>query len=206
MLELYNSGTVSSWHYGLGGSITDSDNGGRLWSISAASTAVSAIAFPISSLAANTANTLSTQTWYGGDTGEVSLPFTQNRTISSVACGLTFNAVANTDDYLEFPSNSMTVKPDFWSNVATASADVSYSGGTLDKGSWNAPNFSATSGFAGTISVVGAIAGTQTATLMTYAASSITKANICTSMYTAKNALNSSGATIGGKAGMMRLW
>ena len=38
------------------------------------------------------------------------------------------------------------------------------------------------------------------------AASVVTRGNVCNSLYTAKNALNSAGGTIGAKAGLMRLW
>jgi hypothetical protein len=69
---------------------------------------------------------------------------------------------------------------------------------------WNAANFSASSNFqsyAAYSLTTGADNGTQT-----IATSNLVKANLCTNAYTAKNALNSAGTTIGGKAGMMRLW
>ena len=216
MLELYNSGTISTWNYAVAAKPTNATDAGAGWTNlsgsvigSAGPVSMSAVNYPISSVAAGYI-TMAQDFWSLGQTGAISAAFAQPQTISSVACNVTFQALANTDDYLVF--TNFTIRPDTWQTSAVA--NVSYkkaSSGALTAGTssigsvaWNAANFSASSSFP-TFSAYSLTAGTGSVA-ETIAASNLTKANLCTSVYTAKNALNSSGTTIGGKAGMMRLW
>lgn len=217
MLELYNSGSVSTWNFAMGGAPTNASGAGAAWT-DGAGVSFTAPGYPITS--ANTIEySVAANNFSFGDTQTISLEFTQAPVISSVACNVTFAASIGTDDYLQF--KNFTVQPAFWSDVTKtfgtaatnnlkATGVVTYSGGTVTgtiaSDTWNSPNFSATSRFSGTISVPVATGGNVVSSMQTFGASSITKANLCTNAYTAKNALNSAGSTIGGKEGMMRLW
>lgn len=223
-MEMLQSGSVSTWAYGLGGAVSAA-GGGALWSVSASKSTNSdnAQSFTAHSLdvlgVASGVNWGSTSTgasqnfstsWYGGDTASISMSFAQVQTVSSQACGVSFVASIGTDDYLLF--TNFTIQPTNWMASLSASDSVSYrtksgttASDTLSIGSaaWNAANFSATSAFPtfAAFSVPAAGAGAQT-----IAMSVITKANLCTAGYTAKAALNAAGSTIGARAGMMRLW
>jgi hypothetical protein len=210
MLELYNSGTVSTWNYAMGGAANIAAAAGQGWTAGADIDGISAHGFPVTSDSAGAGPTFSWSDSYFslGDTAAIELSFLQTPVISSQACNVSFTASINDEDYLQF--NNFSIQPSNW---PTASASVSYKSksgtNTADTAAyasnlWNGSNFSATQPFStfGAFSVPGAAQGSGA----TYAASSITKANLCTNAYTVKNALNSSGTTIGGKAGMMRLW
>lgn len=204
MLDLYNSGSVSSWHYAVGPAPAASDQAGRGWS-NAAALSVTQSGYPVSSTSAS--QTLASALFSFGDTASITLSFVQNPTISSQACNVSFVASIDTNDYLLF--TNFTIQP---SGFPTASDSVSYrtkSGSAAsDTASvasdvWNSSNFSATGAFFTFSAYSIPAAGNATQTV---AVSSLTKANLCTAAYTAKNSLNSAGTTLGGKAGLMRLW
>lgn len=220
MLDLYNSGTVSTWNYAMGGAATvAAANAGAGWTDGAA-ISFSAPGYPVTSAATvefamAAANALSL-----GDTQSISLSFIQTPVISSQACNVTFHASINSDDYLQF--TNFTIRPSGWVTDASANYTVHYrsKSGTAtsdittfaNKAGWEGSNFSVTRDIktfgAYTLAMGGATSDYSAAasTLTSVAASQVTKGNLCTAVYTAKNALNSSGSTIGGKAGLMRLW
>jgi len=216
LLEMYQSSTISTWAYGLGGTV-NAAAGGAGWSFSgAADAATGSVQFStlnaagIGSSEVDSTNAASfSSSWYGGDTAGLKLSFTQQGTVSSVACDVTFSATLDTNDYMQYASFS--VQPDTWTDNSatddvywrTKTGTTASDTASVGSAAWNAKNFSATSSFytfsAFSIPIAGAAGNTV-------AASAITKANLCTNLYTAKNALNSAGNIIGGKSGLMRLW
>lgn len=223
MLDLYQSGTSSSWAYAAAAAV-NAAAGGAAWSVSASNSTDSnnAGSFTVKyyDVLGNTSgvnwgttssgvSTDFSSSWYGGDTQTVSLEFTQAQTISSQACDVSFGASLNTDDYLVFAG--FTMRPG--SAYPSASDSVSWrtKSGTstsdyasIGSAAWNASNFSATSAFPtfSAFSIPAANGGAG----QTVAASVISKANLCVGNYTAKAALNAAGGFIGAKAGLMRLW
>lgn len=230
MLDLYQSGTVSTWAYAAG-AVTDSSAGGIKWSVGLSRGAATndftfagASVDPLgtsttvtvgnATLAAST--TVFSSTWYGGDTSSISAQFTQAQTISSQVCNVSFAASIGTDDYLVF--NGFSMRPDSnypsgWSVASdspkvtwrTASGTTASDTSTMSATAWNAVNFSATMAFP-TFSAFTVQTGSATGNTATYAASVLSKANLCVGAYTAKAALNAAGGFIGAKAGLMRLW
>lgn len=199
-LDLFQSGTISTWAYGVNAAGAGAAAGGAAW------TATGTVSY--ADIIGNTATTASS-TWYGGDTASVSMTFAQTPTISSQACGVSFAVSLGSNDYMQY--TNFTIQPADWPTFSGASS-VTYrtksgttAGDTASLGSaaWNALNASATSAFP-TFSAYSI--GTAMSDAATYAASRITKFNLCTTAYTAKAALNSAGNMIGGQAGLMRLW
>lgn len=207
MLELYNSGTVSTWNFAMGGAATVAAAAGAAWTAAADIADIEVKGYPITSTSASDVS-FADDYFSFGDTSGVKLSFFQVPTISSQACNVSFSATINTDDYLQF--DSFSIQPANWPSASdsvsyrTKSGTVASDTASYASVAWNGSNFSATQAFStfGAFSIPGAAQGSAA----TYAASSLTKANLCTNAYTAKNALNSAGTTIGGKTGMMRLW
>lgn len=223
-LDLYNSGTVSSWAYGIGNMPTDTIQGGPVWSINVTGASDSSIPLSFatynnggvaggSTIAATGASFSINSTWYGGGTASQTLAFLQPTTISSQACNVTFVASLGTDDYLQFPSANFTVEPVGFPTISDGSAIFRISSGTstsntsgIGSAAWNAlaaaykattslPTFSAISSGTAASDAVAVLAN-----------SAFTRFNLCTTAMTKRTALNEAGGSIGAKAGMMRLW
>lgn len=214
MLDLYQSGTISTWAFGVGGAVNNTTAGGPVWSFGATggdSGSFNNVYYDVLGRAstASFADTTGggSSSWYGGGSQALSMAFAQQQTISSQACNVTFGVDIGTDDYMRY--GAFTISPSGW---PTASAAVSFrtkSGATasdtdsMASGAWNGLNFSATSAFPtfSAYSVPNAAGAGNTV-----AASAITKGNLCTSIYTTKSALNAAGNVIGATTGLMRLW
>ncbi|MFA7243125.1 MAG: hypothetical protein WC091_23710 [Sulfuricellaceae bacterium] len=219
MLDVLQSGTVSTWAYGIGGvigagqtpitntlsalfgntSMSSSPAGG----IGLRATGVITYITP-----AGTSGSTTSTSFYNGDTQSLKLSFTMQPTVSSQACNMSFSAVMDTDDYLQF--TSLSVQPSNW---PSATGDVYYriSSGTSVSNSasiasnvFNAYNASATSSFytfsAWTIPIAAGAGNTVAVSLLSV------PFNKCVTAYTNRTASNSAGNVIGGKGGMMRLW
>lgn len=215
MLDLFQSGSISTWNFGVGGAV-DAAAGGQVWSFTASAgtsgSFTSVYYDPLgrvstASTAAGSPASLSSS-WYGGNASTLSMAFMQQQTISSQACNVTFGVSVGTDDYMRY--GAFTIAPGNW---PTASANVTFrtkSGAsatdttTMAFGDWNAINFSATSAFPtfSAYSVPNAANGAANQV----AVSALTKANLCTNIYTTKSALNAAGNVIGATTGLMRLW
>lgn len=220
MLDLYQSGTISSWNYGVNAAAFDAGAGGTAWSFSfSRSTDTMSGAFQnkyFDGLGASSGNTYGTTTigsstgisssWYAGNTGAISFAFGMNQTVSSQACSVSFVASINSDDYLLFTNFTVAGLPTASDSVSFRTKSGTTASDTASSGSaaWNAVNFSATSTFPtfSAFSIPAANGGAN----QTVAASVVTRGNVCQALYTAKNALNSAGGTIGAKSGLMRLW
>lgn len=211
VLDLYASGTVSSWNYGIGAAATAAAaNAGAAWSLMAAQTSVKVVGYPVTSTSVTNAS-FASDFFSFGDTQSVTLQFVSTPVISSQACNVTFTASINSDDYLVF--SGFVAQPSGWPTTGAGSVKYRTVSGTATSDTasyvssdWNASNFSVSRAFStfGAYTFVSGAAYSDS--VSTFAASSLTKANLCVGAVTAKTALNSSGTTIGGKAGMMRLW
>lgn len=221
LLDMYQSGTISSWNYGVNNASIDAGAGGTAWSFLFSRTTDTQLSAAFQNkyfdgLGNSSGNTYGSTTigsstqisssWYGGNTGAVSHAYSMVQTVSSQACSVSFVASINTEDYLLFTNFTVAGLPtasdsvSFRTKSGTSASDTASSGSAA----WNAVNFSATSTFPtfSAFSIPAAAGGA----LQTIAASVVTRGNVCNSVYTAKNALNSAGGTIGAKAGLMRLW
>ncbi len=222
-LDLYNSGTVSSWAYGIG-NLPDAAAGGVVWSVNVSGPSNSSIPLSFATydaygvaggqtLAATGASFSINSTWYGGGTAALSMAFIQPTTISSQACNVSFVASMGTDDYLQFPSANFTIAPVGFPTISAGSAIYRISSGTSTSntsgiafGDWNALSaaYKATTSLP-TFSAISS--GTDAAAAVAVLANSaFTKFNLCTGALTKRTALNDAGGSIGAKAGMMRLW
>jgi len=226
-LELFQSGSISSWAFAVGGSV-DANAGGVVWSYTLTTGAQPAsnslavvnyagskydaggnlVTYGINNTQASTGSSTAGSSWYGGGSGSVSLAFIQSQTISSQACNVTFTVNVGADDVLRY--SGFSLQPDGWTTASAAVVYRTLSGTTTSdtanvaSAAWNAMNFSATSNFPtfSAFTIPNAAAGAG----QTVAVSALTKANLCTNIYTTKNALNSAGNVIGGVTGLVRLW
>jgi len=215
MLDVLQSGTVSTWAYGIGGVIGNGQTpaastlvGTGMSSSPAGGIGLRATGVITYITPAGTSGTTATTTFYNGDTQSLKLSFTMQPTVSSQACNMSFSAVMDTDDYLQFAS--LSVQPSNW---PAATGDVYYrtkSGTTasdtasIASNVFNAYNASTTSSFytfsAWTIPIAGNATNTVAASVLTGGFSK------CATAATNRTASNSAGNVIGGKGGMMRLW
>lgn len=225
VIDLYQSGTISTWAFGIGAA-PDAAAGGALWSYSASNSTQSNNAGSFTNKFYNgvgqssgvnwgTTSTGVSQnassSWYGGDTQSVSMAFAQDFTISSQVCNVTYTVNIGTDDVMRYVGFNVAA-----SGFQTASDSVSWrtkSGtsatDTASSGSaaWNAlANFSVTRAFPTFTFSAFSIPNAANGATQTVAATGLTKGNLCTNVYTNKNALNSAGNVIGGATGLIRLW
>jgi hypothetical protein len=213
------SGTAAApdgWGFAVGGTV-NAGAGGPVWAINLPGLTDTASAITVSYVDTASSFTNSTKTaaagtitsFYGGGTSSVILSFLQAATSSGQACNMTFSAVVGTDLFLKF--SNFSVRPD--TNYPSAQAAVSYRTGSattatasLASTDWNAFNFSASSAFP-TFGAYTLQTGTAASNSATYAASVLSRANICnTGVYTVRNNLNAAGSQIGAREGMFRLF
>jgi hypothetical protein len=224
MLDMLQSGTVSTWAYAMGGVLgvlspgstatgTFSTGASSTCGIYYHSNAAGGLAWRatgvLTSLAlAGGTSTVSVSTYFGGDTQALSLSFLQTPTISSQACNMSFYAKLDSDDYLQF--TNVTVRPDNWPSATDSVSYRTKSGTTasdtasIASAAFNAYNAASTSSFytfsAWSVPVAGAAANTVAVSLLS------APFGKCNTAATNRTASNAAGNIIGGKGGMMRLW
>ncbi|MFA7243029.1 MAG: hypothetical protein WC091_23220 [Sulfuricellaceae bacterium] len=212
LLDLFQSGTVATWAYAMGGSIgagqvaapfTTGMSSSPAGGIFQKATGVITYITP-----AGISATTSSTSFYNGDTQELSLSFTQVSTVFSQACNMSFSAKLDTDDYLQF--TNLSVLPANWPSATddvyyrtkpgTSASDTA----SMASNIFNAYNASTTSSFytfsAWTVPIAGDAANT-------FAVSAITGGfSKCNTAANNRTFYNGAGGVVGGKEGMMRLW
>jgi len=224
MLDMLQSGTVSTWAYAMGAalgtlvntvggtSVTNTSHysnfsnaaGGLAWKAAATVTYVKADG--------NTASSASTS-FYNGDTAQLVLSFSQVPTISSQACNMSFSAQLDTDDYLKF--TNVVIRPENWPSATDSVSYRTKSGTTasdtlsIASNVFNAYNATTTSAFATFTAWSVPIAGNAGNTVAVSALSA--PFGKCVTAATARTAVNAAssvpiigGGSVGG--GMLRLW
>ncbi len=207
------------WGFAVGGTV-NAAAGGPVWAINLPALSETSAAITVSYVDTASSFTNSTKTasagtitsFYGGGTSSVILSFIQAATSSGMACNMTFTASIGTDLFLKF--TNFSVRPD--SNAyPQASGAVTYrtKSGTsasdtvqIASSDWNGFNFTGSSAFP-TFSAYSIQTGSVASLSGTYAASSLSRANICnTGVFATRNALNSAGSSIGAREGLFRLF
>lgn len=197
MLEMFQptSGTNSSWAYAIGGAV-DAAAGGTGSGGSGSAT-----------ITGQAANGLGySGTYFFGDNAAISLAFSNEATISSQVCNVSFVASIGTQDQLFF--TNVTAQPDDWNSASAAVSLTTATGGagstmSVAQALWN--NASAT-----ILASVGAsnasISGIATTVSGSAAVNSLLSARSkCVTAYTGRS--GGTGTTIvGSPPGMIRLW
>lgn len=205
MLELFQpaaSTAASTWAYAVGQAAVDSVAGGQ-----GANSASGSLAYTLDNGVAATFN------YYPGNNVSNSLAFVQPQTISSQACGVSFNAVIGADDQLRF--SSVKVQPENgWSSMtgdatiqtlaaSNVTATVALASAAWNNASVTLPTYGYTGAYAASLSGAGSA---DTVALGVGGNAAALARNKCVAAYT--NRATGGGVTpiIGSGIGSVRLW
>ncbi len=193
MLEMFQpaTGTASSWAYAIGGSVGDAAGGtGSTATVGSTWTANNGITY--------------SGTWYFGDNIALTHQFSNEATVSSQVCNVSFVASLGTQDQLFF--TNVTVVPDDW-NSATAVVSITTSTAashtmSVAQAAWNNASATlATFGFSGA-----SISGIATSVSGSANVNNLLGArNKCVTAYTGRTG-GTTATIVGSPPGLIRLW